>query len=131
MKEKQSLMKLAEHSEYAKEMLDVNDNPLLVTIFDSSNFPLEELTFHPNGKCGCVQLDDEYMFGIRCNYLMWAEGSVEGTELFWKKIKKRIGFEIKNREPFFRNCIMIYGNHKGGMIMKLLVFSRYIPEGDD
>ena len=68
------------------------------------------LTFHPNGKCGCVLLDDEYMFGIRCDHLMWADGTIEGT------------FEPFINDNTLDDAVLLYGNHKGQLITKMLIF---------
>lgn len=73
----------------------------------------DELSFHPNGKCGCILLDDDYAFGIRCNHLMWAEGWCEGIEYFWTK-------DDHAKQNY--NVILVYGNHKGELHTSLLVF---------
>lgn len=68
-----------------------------------------DLSFHPNGNCGCILVNDDLIFGIQCNHLMWAEGCCEGVETFWKS-----SYEL--------NSILVYGNHKGHLVVKLLVF---------
>lgn len=76
----------------------------------------ERLSFHPNGNCGCILLDDDYAFGIRCNHLIWAEGNCEGTEDFWTE---------KDRQKSEYDTILIYGNHKGVIKNKLLAFQEF------
>lgn len=78
-------------------------------IVDISDYQ-ENLSFHPNGKSGCIISKDDYIFGIRCCYLMWAEGFCEGNEGFWT-----------DNDQSFR-AILIYGNHKGSLRMRLIIF---------
>lgn len=74
-------------------------------IVDFSDFKdrHEDLTFHPNGNCGCLLLNDDYAFGIRCDHLMWAEGT----------------FEYENGD-----AILIWGNHKGILYAEFLMFHK-------
>lgn len=51
----------------------------------------EETTFHPNGFCGTILLNDEYFFNLCCNHLMFADGYLEPED----------------------EAVYIYGNHKG------------------
>jgi hypothetical protein len=74
------------------------------TAYSIDKVDIYETTFHPNGECGCISLFDEYMFGIRCNHLMWAEGWLEDEDQ--------------------SDAILIYGNHKGEVVTKLIVFDR-------
>ncbi len=53
---------------------------------------------------GCITLNEESMFGIRCNHLMWAEGWIEGAE---------------NNQT-----ILVYGNHKGVLEIALLTIAE-------
>lgn len=55
-------------------------------------------SFHPNGDCGCILSDDEYVFGIRCNHLIWMDG------------------EDEHHGP----AVLVVGNHKGCLVMSLL-----------
>lgn len=57
-----------------------------------------EIMFHPNGNTGCILVDDGYMFGIRCNHLIWIEGHSE----------------------LFGNGYLVIGNHKGKTIVKFI-----------
>ena len=77
MEIEKSLIILAEHSEVANKIVD-KKLPLTLRIREVDGslpeilpFHLNDLTFHPTGKCGCIELKDEEMFGIRCNHLMW------------------------------------------------------------
>ena len=55
-------------------------------------------SFHPDGHCGCVLGHDEYVFGSRCDHLIWMDG------------------EDEHNGP----SVLIVGNHKGCLIMSLL-----------
>ena len=79
----------------------------------------DELSFHPNGKCGCLSLDDGYAFGIRCNHLIWVEGHCEGIEHFWKKSD-----EPDDDSDWSFNTILLIGNHKGGLRQHILAFHK-------
>lgn len=57
-----------------------------------------DLMFHPNGKTGCITVDDDYIFGIRCDHLVWIEGYSE----------------------IFGNGYLAIGNHKGYTTIKFL-----------
>ena len=59
----------------------------------------EDLAFHPNGCCGCVVVLDDYIFGIRCDHLMWMLGEHESH--------KGTG-------------VLLLGNHKGTLVLKFL-----------
>lgn len=67
-----------------------------------------EFSFHPNGMSGCLNIDDDYRFGIRCNHLIWVEGWCEGYEEWWRKEEQKF------------NAILLMGNHKGHFMMKLV-----------
>lgn len=100
----EDLRKLGESSPLAKQFVQLN---ILehCKIADIDSKSLEEFTFHPNGDCGCISLLDDYMFGIRCDHLMWSDGDCEGTEPF-----------LNGNKP----AILVYGNHKGIFMMKLI-----------
>lgn len=72
----------------------------------------DALSFHPNGLSGCMLLTDDYAFDIRCNHLMWMEGYCEGIEYFWNE---------NDHKNLSYNMIILFGNHKGGLVTKLLV----------
>lgn len=61
---------------------------------------LNEMTFHPNGKCGCIELEDDYFLDIKCDHLMWMDGNVEDEK--WSK------------------AVLVCGNHKGFMKARLI-----------
>jgi hypothetical protein len=75
-------------------------------------------TFHPNGVCGCMLLDDDYAFGIRCDHFMWAEGNCEGVEGFWNDCDFNT-----DSEDLYKNfkAILIYGNHKGSLYIRVIL----------
>lgn len=110
--EQQELEELAEHSPLAKQFVDRNlfEHCKLITLANcvggiEINNLHEGFSFHPYGDCGCIELPDDYMFGIRCDHLMWSDGACEGTEEFL---------------PGYCPSILIYGNHKGHFTMKLI-----------
>ena len=97
----QSLEKLASASETARKLLAKNNTQVVdVLSNDITDFGYE-FTFHPTGACGCLEMNDEYFLGIRCNHLMWAEGSCESSDSY---IHSYNGTE---------NVLLIFGNHKG------------------
>ena len=84
----------------------------------------DEEGFHPTGKCGCLEVDDDYRFGIRCDHLMWAEG--------WNEF-----FSVTDKNGnCIDNTLYIYGNHKGGFSSIVIAFDnsgdesvgKYVPE---
>lgn len=100
MSDIEKLAEVSEMAEYLKkqqfEVIDLKD----------------AVSFSPNGKCGYIEANDDYIFDIRCDKLMWAEGNCEGTEWFW---------ELSDRGGEY-NSILIYGNHKGILKIKLVIF---------
>jgi len=115
----EDIEKLAICSEMARKH---RSNYEIIDIEDYYKHQTERLSFHPNGNCGCILLDDDYAFGIRCDHLMWAEGACEGIEYFWTENDHTIAEEkFKREEDDVYNAILIYGNHKGGLYTKLLV----------
>lgn len=101
--------KLAMVSDVAKMYFS---NKYEMTVADLSDKPLaeqhEDTAFHPTGKCGCILLDDDYMLGIRCDHLMWAEG-----------------FHEHHRDLDYKdNTILIWGNHKGNLSALLYMFDN-------
>ena len=89
--------KLALVSEMAKKH---KDNYKVVELGDFNSF--QGFTFHPNGNCGCILVEDDYIFGIRCNHLIWVEGSCEDE----------------------KDVIVVLGNHKGSIRINFIVFSQ-------
>ena len=108
------IQKLAEKSEMVKKALSEKRNFNLFTLYQLQEGllcnPHNEFSLHPNGNCGCIELDDDYMFGIRCDHLMWSECWCEGVEGFWDE---------NNLDE--DDIILIYGNHKGLFTIKALV----------
>ena len=113
----EDIKKLALCSEMARYH---GSNYEIIDINDYRNYQIDDLSFHPNGNCGCILLNDDYAFGIRCDHLMWAEGNCEGIEYFWTENDHSIA---RTKESLFEsyNMIIVYGNHKGGLYTKLLV----------
>ena len=120
--EQQELEELAEHSPLAKQFVSDNlfEHCKLITLSsyvggDEIN-NLQGFSFHPDGNCGCIELPDAYMFGIRCDHLMWSDGWCEGTEEFLCGDGQ---------------TILIYGNHKGQFVMKLIYLDICLDEDED
>lgn len=100
--------KLALVSEMARKH---GENFEIVDLCEYNEHQSDELSFHPNGNCGCILLDDDYAFDIRCNHLIWAEGYCEGIEYFWTENDDNV---------HVYNTILVYGNHKGSLQIKIL-----------
>ena len=96
------IVTLAGHSDLAKGMLRKIDKVAIDTIVAPGKCG-DDMPFHPNGRSGCVVTGDDYLFGIRCDHLMWAEGWVE--------------------DPL-ADAIMLFGNHKGTLVIRLIVCKR-------
>ena len=96
------LIKLAKHSHLANEMLlhDVKVVKFMDVVYDPQH-PTEYFSFHPTGECGCINADDDYIFGIRCDHLIWFEGFCEDEK---------------------EQVIIVCGNHKGMYMQKMIVF---------
>lgn len=115
----EDIEKLAICSEMARKY---GSNYEIIDIDEYYERQTDYLSFHPNGNCGCILLDDKYAFGIKCNHLMWAEGNCEGIEYFWTKDDHTITEEKFKREEYdVYKVILVYGNHKGELSTKLLV----------
>ena len=54
--------------------------------------------FHPDGCSGLILADDETVFGIRCNHLIWMTGNHDS----------------------FGPSVLLVGNHKGSLSMSIL-----------
>ena len=117
--------KLAEYSKLAKflqlkhefvekQKYALIHDPLIDDIF----------TFHPNGNCGCIELGDNYLFGICCDHLMWAEGWCEGEEKYFEDPTGRYEDTL---------AVLVYGNHKGQLSSRLLFVEndQTKDEGED
>lgn len=126
MVNKNDLKKLAEVSDMAKLFTD-NEKCELVEIMDMGVLHEPEFSFHPNGKCGCIKLNDDYLFGIRCSHLMWAEGECEGVEECFANYETELEEdEYYPEDPYVKtigNTILLYGNHKGTFCMYMLHYS--------
>ena len=96
------LIKLAKRSKMAFRYLE--DEVEVIPMENVGRDPqcqTESFTFHPNGECGCIALCDDYIFGIRCDHLIWFEGECEYPDC---------------------KAIIVCGNHKGNYKQKLIVF---------
>ena len=118
------LIRLAKHSPMAnKYILHEVEVINLANSDEAPEFNQEDFSFHPNGKCGCVRMGDDYLFGIRCDHLIWMEGNCEGVESFWE-----VGdnFDSTDEDPFINGhySILISGNHKGYFKQKLIIFHK-------
>lgn len=78
-------------------------NTKTVTLYDgySTNIDPENMEFHPSGCCGCCIVPDDYIFGIRCDHLMWFTGE-----------HGRFGDD--------NGGVLLMGNHKGRLVLKFL-----------
>ena len=103
---------LTGHSELAFKLKSRNYR--VFTILDWDNYDPEGTKhswgcddqgfgFHPNGRTGSINLDDSYFFGIRCGHLMWMDGCCEECCC---------------------PAITLMGNHKGGIILKVILFEE-------
>ena len=122
LKQIQDLIKLAKQSKMAFEFLENEVEIIpLANINEEPEFNQDDLSFHPNGKCGCITVGDDYIFGIRCSHLIWFEGNCEGFESFWKDKDSDL---TKDHFSELFHSIMICGNHKGIYMQKLIVFHK-------
>ena len=96
-------------AKFSKMASKYSETYKVIDIDDYNDGYDNQISFHPNGKCGCIELDDTSLFGIRCNHFMWAKGCCEGIENFWE-----------NKTNL--NAILIYGNHKGFLKTKMIIF---------
>ena len=107
----ETLIKLSEYSDVVKQVLSKDPNKLVkvhITRFYEMRY-VKPISFFPNGNCGCVELNDDHAFGIRCDKLIWIEGSIEETQRYAVKIKK---------------ALLVYGNHKGSLESRLITFKE-------
>ena len=81
----------------------------VVTIYDGIDSETG-LSFHPNGLCGSISLNDDSFFGIRCDHAIWVDGECEGVESFLN--------------GYLNECVMVIGNHKGSTYINLVIFER-------
>jgi hypothetical protein len=90
-----NIEKLVAVSSAAQEIAKQTDSIKVTNVTD-----LTDVTFHPNGECGCIELDDDYFLDIRCNHLIWMDGNVEDKD--WSK------------------AVLVCGNHKWSMEARLI-----------
>lgn len=78
------------------------DQCIIITLVSSAGMaPAYEdnnSAFHPDGCSGCILSNDEPVFGIRCNHLIWMTGDHETDG----------------------PGVLLVGNHKGSLTMALL-----------
>ena len=129
----ESLLELAKQSKMFREHFKNKKNKFTIVNLYSNVETIDttELSFHPNGQCGCIELDDDNLLGIRCNHWMWAEGTCEGIENFWKDCDRDFWYFHTEfvKEPY--QAIMFYGNHKGTLVIKLLVLHNSKKDVED
>lgn len=108
--------------------------------FSGSYSDISQFDFHPNGISGCIISDDDYIFGIRCDHLMWMEGFVEDiygdhanygytdeeinniqSEGSISSESKSFDYPVATEYGAFP-VILLIGNHKGTIIMELIRF---------
>ena len=81
----------------------------------------EEGAFHPDGGCGCVVMDDDYICGIRCDHLIWMTGWHE----YHNRHQSRKFDKVKNWDnrpgSDDYDCLLLVGNHKGIVEMRLVL----------
>lgn len=71
----------------------------------------EEGSFHPNGDCGCILMPDEYIFGLRCNHLIWIAGWHEQVALPTDVDDT----EGDSWDESIARCVLFVANHKGAL----------------
>ena len=106
---------LTGHSELAFKLKSRNYRVFTILDFDDYDPQKTEnewtgsvgFGFHPNGRTGSINLDDSYFFGIRCGHVIWMDGWCEGLCCA---------------------AITLVGNHKGGIILKVILFEK---EGEE
>ena len=111
----ESLMKLSEYSDVVKQVLSKGSNNLVnvhITRFRESRH-VKPVSFSPNGNCGCIELNGDHAFGIRCNKLIWIEGSIEETKRYAVNLRK---------------ALLVYGSHNGVLESRLITFKETIKE---
>lgn len=91
---------LSQRSWNIKKNLTDNNPKHFIYITDFEKDFFYDSTFHPQFS-GVVKLDDSYMFGIRCDHLIWIEG--------WNE---NCGTDEIVGEYY---TIYVMGNHKGKM----------------
>lgn len=78
-------------------------------------------TFHPDGRSGCILMNDEYFLDIRCDHLMWMDGWLEPNDLI---LADGACDKIEEIEDSGYNAeipaVLIVGNHKGCLYVRLL-----------
>ena len=124
---------LAENCDEAKKYLELDTTKYCIKLIDywipSISDTDDSHNFHPNGECGCIELDDDYLFDIRCNHLMWATGYCEYLPGVYGQhsdsdflIDTLLDNDVMTIEEWEEHPsdILIYGNHKGGICCKLL-----------
>lgn len=123
------LLKLAKCSVMANRLMSCKVELIsLETNFrEKLSFNQDDFAFHPNGNCGCIRMGDDYIFGIRCDHLMWMEGNCEGTESFWNGNDHLAAESADDTDDVFCT-ILITANHKGIFMQKLIVFHAMTVE---
>ena len=85
------------------ELTDISGNikELLALVGWYEKYGVEpDDSFHPNGA-GCILLNDDYLFGIRCDHLIWID--------YW---------------DLYGYKTLLIGNHKGGTNIKVITYNE-------
>lgn len=132
---KHSLENLAKHSKLVETCQNAGMKSKIFCLDDPTsrekivNFDFDPyITFHPTG-CGMIELEDDYLFDIRCNHCIFIEGYCEGDETDWEceSVWWTDDFEVCQNENSWRNAfpaVLIQGNHKGAFRQFIICFTR-------
>ena len=90
---------------------------VVIRVLANVDHPIDfdEGAFHPDGGCGCVVMDDDYICGIRCDHLIWMTG--------YHEYHGRDNESVRPGSDDY-DCLLLVGNHKGHIIVSL-VFEKY------
>lgn len=83
--------------------------------------------FHPKDITGVIQLRDDYMFGLRCDHLVYVEGvsHLYGITLHYDdkdsiKVKELLKYLDNIKGEVAHNSILLIANHK----LRLIIFEQ-------
>ena len=85
--------------------------------------------FHPKDVTGVIQLRDDYMFGLRCDHLVYIEGisHLYGITLHYDdrdyvNAKEFLKYLDNVKGECVHNSILLIANHKGSLVLRLIIF---------
>lgn len=137
------LKKMSKFSDTAKMFLENDDDKHCLFCYEKNKLiDSGETDFHPKNS-GCIKLNDEYMFDIRCDNLIWIEGATEegdfGTLYFIGNHKGQlrmiaiglydISVKLNDLSAFHCNETMPIGIRKKGITIngkKIMPFVVYV-----